>query len=99
MMRKFKLFGFYICISREPFKAKPRDKKRNAYRDSQRNLRPNMVDKQELSYPTATPDRCTRPKFSEQHQAIVWRMLARTGEETTNHGYQHLEDNTRYGVD
>ena len=33
-MRKFKLFGFYICISREPFKAKPRDKNRNAYRDS-----------------------------------------------------------------
>ena len=109
MMRKFKLFGFYICISREPFKTKPRDKKRNAYRESQRNLRLNMVDNRcevcgkEIDkschihrlLPIGAPDRNSVNNI-RLLCGECWHELEKNPH---IHGYQHLEDNTRYGVD
>lgn len=109
MMRKFKLLGFYICISREPFKTKPRDKKRNAYRDSQRNLRLNMIDNRcevcgkeidkschiQRLLPMGAPDRNSVNNI-RLLCGECWHELEK---KPHIHGYQYLEDNTRYGVD
>lgn len=44
MIRRIKLFGYNIWISREPLKVVHKDRKRNSYRSSQRNLRLEMTE-------------------------------------------------------
>lgn len=43
-MKRIKLFGFNIWISREPLRVVHKDRKRNSYRSSQRNLRLEMTE-------------------------------------------------------
>ena len=109
MIKKIKLFGFNIWISREPLKIVHKDRKRNSYRSSQRNLRLEMtenrcevcgkpIDKSchiHRTLPVGAPDRNSveniRVLCSE-----CWHELER---KPHIHGYQHMEDNTRYDTE
>lgn len=106
MTKKFKLLGFYICISREPFNTKPRNKRRNAYRNSQRNLRLQMVENRcevcgkeidktchiHRSLPNGAVDR----NKVENIRVLCGECWHELEKKPHIHGYQHIEDNTRY---
>lgn len=44
MVKKYKLFGFNIWISKEPIRVAPRKKNKANYRNSQRNMRHEMAN-------------------------------------------------------
>lgn len=105
-MRKFKIFGFHIWISREPLRVVKKDRQRNAYRSSQRNLR--------LEKTGGRCEVCGNPidKTCHIHRTLPYGVEDRNKVENIRvmcgecwhelekkphiHGYQHMEDNTRY---
>lgn len=108
-MKKLKLFGINIWISRAPIRVIRRDKNRNNYRNSQRNLRLEMADNRcevcgkpvdkschiHHTLPAGTPDR----NKAENMRVLCgdcWRELQK---KPHIHGYQHMEDNTVYDGD
>lgn len=108
MIKKFKIFGFYICISREPFKTKPRDKRRNLYRNSQRNLRLEMsenrcevcgrpIDKTCCHLHRTLPIGAHDRNKVENIRVICGKCWHELEKKPHIHGYQHIEDNTCYG--
>lgn len=105
-MKRIKIFGFHIWISREPMRVCSKDRKRNAYRNSQRNLRLEMADSRcevcgktidktchiHRTLPPGAPDR----NSVENIRVLCgecWHELER---KPHIHGYQHIEDTTRY---
>ncbi len=108
-MKKFKIFGFHIWISREPLRLRKKDRLRNAYRSSQRNLRLEMADNRCEVCGKPIDKSChihrTLPEGSEGRNNAenirvmcgeCWHELEK---KPHIHGYQHLEDETRYADD
>lgn len=109
MIHKFKIFGYHVIISREPMRMKPRDKRRNAYRNAQRNLRLEMaghrcevcgapIDKSchiHRCLPAGARDR----NKVENITVMCGECYAELQKKPHIHGYQHLEDNTRYDAE
>lgn len=105
-MKRIKLFGYNIWISREPLRVVHKDKKRNSYRNSQRNLRLEMaenrcevcgnpIDKSchiHRTLPAGAPDRNSVENIRVLC-AECWHELEK---KPHIHGYQHIEDSTRY---
>lgn len=104
MVKRFKLFGLHIWISNEPLRIVHKDRKRNAYRSSQRNMRLEMVDNQcevcgkpidkdchiHRTLPYGAPDRNSVENIRVMC-GECWRKL-----EKKPHilGYQKLEETT-----
>lgn len=102
-MKRLKLFGYNIWISREPLRVVHKDRKRNSYRSSQRNLRLAMTDNH--------CEVCGKPigKACHLHRTLPAGATDRNSVENIRvmcgecwhelekkphiHGYQHMEDN------
>lgn len=105
-MKRLNIFGFHIWISREPLKVSRRDRNRNCHRNSQRNLRLKMVDNRcEICgksigknchmyrvLPIGTPNR----NLAENVRVLCGECWHEFEKRPHIHGYQHMEDNTRY---
>lgn len=105
-MKRIKLFGFHIWISREPLKVRNKDRKRNDYRNQQRNIRLEMAGHR--------CEVCGRPIDNTCHTHRILPLGASDRNKAENmrlmcgqcwhelerkphiHGYQHIEDDTRY---
>lgn len=106
-MKRLKIFGIRIWISREPMKVVNQNKKRNASRNSQRNLRLDQVDNRcEVCGRPIDKTRChihhTLPVGSPDRN-LVDNIRVMCGEcyhelEKKPHilGYRNLEDESRY---
>lgn len=100
-MRKFKIFGLHIVISRDPIKAKPRSRNRNDYRNSQRTLRREMTDNccevcgkplgkscyLHRTLPQGAPDR----NLVDNIRVLCGACWHELEKKPHIHGYQHLE--------
>ena len=109
MTRKFKIFGFHVWISREPLRIVHKDRKRNAYRSSQRNLRLEMAENRcevcgkpidktchiHRTLPYGAPDR----NNVENIRVMCGECWHELEKKPHIHGYQHLEATTRYADD
>lgn len=106
MVKRIKLFGLNIWISNEPLRVVHKDRKRNSYRSSQRNLRLEKSDNRcevcgkpidkschiHHQLPTGAPERNHVDNIRVMC-GECWHNLERRPHSL---GYQHLEDNTRY---
>lgn len=106
MIKRFKIFGLNVWISREPLRVVHKDRKRNSYRSSQRNMRLEMVNHRcevcgkiidktchiHRRLPANAPDR-NAVKNIRVMCGECWHELEK---KPHIHGYQHLEDNTRF---
>ncbi len=105
MVRRFKIFSYNIWISREPLRVVRKDRKRNSYRSSQRNLRLELTDNRcevcdktidktchiHHRLPSGAPDR----NSVENIRVLCgecWHELER---KPHIYSYQHMEDNTQ----
>lgn len=109
MAKKFKLFGLYIWISREPLRVAQRKKNKTNYRNSQRNLRLEMADNRcevcgkpidktchvHRTLPYGAPDR----NNVENIRVMCGECWHELEKKPHIHGYQHLDDTTRYGAE
>lgn len=106
MIKKYKLFGFNIWISKEPLRVVHKDRKRNSYRSEQRKLRLEMndnccevcgkpIDKTchiHHRLPVGAPGR----NYVDNIRVMCGECWQELEKKPHIHGYQHLEDNTRY---
>lgn len=106
MIRRLKLFGYSIWISREPLRVVHKDRKRNSYRSSQRNLRLEMtgvrcevcgkpIDKSchiHRMLPANAPDR----NSVENIRVVCGECWHELEKKPHIHGYQHMEDSMRH---
>lgn len=100
-MKKFKIFGFRIWISREPLKVTKRGKNKSNYRNSQRDLRLEMtgnhceicgkpIDKSchiHHTLPVGTPDR----NQVENIRVICGECHHKLEKKPHHFGYQYME--------
>lgn len=106
MIKKYKLFGFNIWISKEPLRVVHKDRKRNSYRSEQRNLRLEMNDNccevcgKPIDKTCHIHHRLPVGAPGRNHVDNIRVMCGECWQELEKkphiHGYQHLEDNTRY---
>lgn len=102
MIKKFKILGFHIWISRDALRVVLRDKHRNSYRSSQRNLRLEMTGGRCEVCGRPIDKSChihrTLPLGAEDRNAVknirvlcgeCWHELEK---KPHIHGYQHMED-------
>ncbi len=106
MVKRIKLFGLNIWISNEPLRVVHKDRKRNSYRSSQRNLRLEKSDNRcevcgkpidkschiHHQLPTGTPGR----NLVDNIRVMCGECWHELEKKPHIHGYQHLEDSTRY---
>lgn len=102
-MKRLKVFGYNIWISREPLRVVHKDRKRNSYRSSQRNLRLELTDNRcevcdkpidkschiHHTLPQGAPDR----NSVENIRVMCGECWHELEKKPHIHGYQHLEDN------
>ena len=105
-MKRISLFGLHIWISRNPLRVRNKDRKRNDYRNQQRNIRLEMADFRcevcgrpidntchiHRNLPMGAPDRYKADNIRVMC-GHCWRELEK---KPHIHGYQHIEDTTRY---
>lgn len=105
-MKRIKLFGCNIWISREPLKVVKKNRKRNSFRSSQRNLRLEMkknccevcgktIDKSchiHRTLPVGAPDR----NAVENIRVLCGECWHELEKKPHIHGYKHMEDTTKY---
>lgn len=101
MIKRLRLFGYNIWISREPLRVVNKDRKRNSYRSSQRNLRLEMTDNRcevcgkpidkschiHRTLPTDAPDR----NKVENIRVLCGECWHELEKKPHIHGYQHME--------
>lgn len=109
MTLKFKIFGYHIWISREPLRVAKKKNNKTDYRSSQRNLRLEMAGNRCEVCGKPIDKSChihrTLPCGAEGRNSVenirvmcgeCWHELEK---KPHIHGYQHMEDNTRYDTE
>lgn len=108
-IKRFKIFGWHVAVSREPMKAKPRDKNRNRNRNHVRNLRLEMAGNRCEICGRPIDKRCSLHHLlnvGEPNRNAVENVMVLCSachheleKRPHYHGIKHLESDTRYDTD
>lgn len=109
MISRFKIFGWYVAIGREPFRTKKRNKNRNRYRDVVKNKRLEMAKHRCEICGKPIDVSCSLHRLlnvGEPNRNAVENVLVLCSachheleKRPHYHGIKHLESDTRYDTD